>query len=114
MIIRDLAEWAAPWNNFNYPINVYPAGSYGYSVSAPAEGEGGTHDGETPVTVKYPAGLGTSVSANFKGTIDNNPLLSVIMANCSGDTLRFGTSNTKNPLLKVLLVLTLMLCLIML
>ena len=66
MIIRDLAEWAAPWNNFNYPINVYPAGSYGYSVSAPAEGEGGTHDGETPVTVNYPAGLGTSVSANFK------------------------------------------------
>ena len=47
---------------YNYPINVYPAGNYGYSVT-PADGVAGTS-----VPVNYPAGLGTSVSANFAGS----------------------------------------------
>ena len=51
-------------DNFNYPINVYPAGSYRYS---PTPAEPGHADIAAPqVTVNYPAGLGTSVSANFK------------------------------------------------
>ena len=53
-----------PMDNFNYPINAYPAGSYGYSVT-PANGAV-SRAGDT--TVNYPAGLGTSVSANFKGS----------------------------------------------
>ena len=55
-------------NGYNYPINVYPEGSYGYSVTPAASGGVGSRAGET--IVKYPAGLGTSVAANFKGTTD--------------------------------------------
>lgn len=52
-------------NGYNYPINVYPAGSYGYTVSA-ASSEEVQSKADPQVTVNYPAGLGTSVAANFK------------------------------------------------
>ena len=77
-------------NGYNYPINVYPAGSYGYTVS-PQGGDAGT-----PVPVNYPAGLGTSVAANFKGSGNEASLTTTV----SGDTLGFGgTSNTNGPLM---------------
>ena len=60
---RD-ALLATTTNGYNYPINVYPAGSYGYTVSP----QGGDAGRASETTVKYPAGLGTSVAANFKGT----------------------------------------------
>ena len=59
---------------YNYPINVYPAGNYGYSVT-PADGVVG-RAGET--TVNYPAGLGTSVSANFIVSGDDNNLSTTV------------------------------------
>ena len=66
---------------YNYPINVYPAGNYGYSVT-PAGDAGRV--GET--TVNYPAGLGTSVSANFKDS-GNAASPSTTVTNGSGDSL---------------------------
>ena len=77
-------------NGFNYPINVYPAGNYGYSVTPNDSDAAGT-----PVTVNYPAGLGTSVSANFKDS--NAASLNVTMVDSSG--LGFGASNANGPLM---------------
>ena len=77
---------------YNYPINVYPAGNYGYTVSA----QNSSRADATPVPVNYPAGLGTSVSANF--TTGSAASLSVTMANGTPETLSFGASNTNGPL----------------
>ena len=82
-------------NGYNYPINVYPAGSYGYSVTQQDQDVQSKAD---PVTVNYPAGLGTSVSANFNN--GDTASLSVQISNGgNGDTLGFGTGNANNPLL---------------
>ena len=79
-------------NGYNYPINVYPAGSYGYSVTQQDQDVQSKAD---PVTVNYPAGLGTSVSANFKNT--NTASLTTTMSGTS-DSLSFGVDNTNGPL----------------
>ena len=66
------AQWTRQFhNNFNFPISVYLASSYGYSVGvAPSAGRA---DAATPqVTVKYPVCFGTSVSANFNSSATNN------------------------------------------
>ena len=82
-------------NGYNYPINVYPAGNYGYSVT-PAEDGAAARAGET-VTVNYPAGLGTSVSANFTNGNAASPSTTV---SGSSNALGFGGSNNTNgPLL---------------
>ena len=76
--------------NFNFPISAYPAGQYGYSVAnAPAvEGEQQTQRADAQVTVNYPAGLGTAVNANFKGTESNStsPSTTVTLQNSNGDS----------------------------
>lgn len=50
-------------NYFNYPINVYPAGSYKYTTTAPTEQGNDSRATANPVEVPYAAGLGMAVNA---------------------------------------------------
>lgn len=73
---------SSPWPNFNYPINVYPAGSYRYSMTASASGASGRAADQ--VTVNYPVDLGTSVSVNFKGSGDTSSPSTTVNLQSSG------------------------------
>ena len=89
-------------NGYNYPINVYPAGNYGYSLTPAEAGGVGARDGET--IVKYPAGLGTSVSANFKGSVSGDNITSsttnsvTFSGGNASQSLTLGSPNGSNTL----------------
>ena len=79
------AVLATVTGGYNYPINAYPSGKYSYTVAA------SDADAGAPVEIPYPAGLGTSVAANFNNSGANN--LSTTMSNGG------GLSFTNKPLL---------------
>ena len=90
---------------YNYPINVYPAGNYGYTVKAEEGGAAARADAAPQVTVNYPAGLGTSVSANFKAGTNNvnnitGSTATTVSFNSgqSGSTLTLGLATGSNTL----------------
>ena len=98
MILKGLAEWAAPRSNFNFPISAYPAGSYGYSVGV--AGEDGQVQSPVTTNVSYPAGLGTSVPAYINGSqIQGNNLSGQIEWTSNTASLQIGTSEASTGMI---------------